>query len=191
MTKAKFKIIVSTETNPNIEISFHFNDLANAVECARIYKKTPLVKSILIQNEFDTFWSYTPEQGEKEMGKFAQAIQESRGTFLGSTLKRLIAEHSIPFTVVAVSDLTWNKEYRVDEWHLSIKFDPSQIADYSELSQNMTLTFSKTVKGTAKRDENIVLLKEDCEEEGPVKNVLLTYDPNVGRNGWYDFSLAI
>lgn len=188
LTKARFSVRVVTVGN-DVVIPFHYSKLSSAVRDARLYKKTPKVYHIEIFDAFDTYWVWNPTQGEKELGKFATAIQEQRGNFVGSTLKKLIAEHAIPFTVNQVSGLEYNKNFKVNEWNMKISFDPSLIADYPELQVEMTLTFSSAP--AAARENNIKMLKEDCEEEGPVHNVLLTYAPNVGRNGWYDLTLAV
>jgi hypothetical protein len=188
LTKARFKIIVSTETNPSVEIPFHYQRLSKAVETARLYKKTPLVRSVVIMDEFEEFWSWTPDKGEKEMSRFATLIQESQGNWVNSTAKKLLAAHRIPFTVTKVSDLTWNKNFRVDEWNLQILFTPSQVAEYPELREEMTLTLSSAPK--AQREDRIRALKEDTEEGLTVSGVILTYDETVGRNGWYDLGMV-
>ena len=88
MGKGKYRIVVSTGTNPDVELPFHYNYLTNAVECAKLYKKTPHVFKITVSDDFyETLWIWTPEEGEKEMSRFATAVRESRGNFVTSTMK--------------------------------------------------------------------------------------------------------
>lgn len=167
-------------------MSQHPSKLSTAVQYARYYKKTPTVYRITVEDEFERLWEWTPTQGEKEMSRFAQRLQETTGNWVNSSTKKLLADHRIPFTVTQVSDMTWNKNFRVDEWNLSILFTPAQCAEYPELKEEMTLTVSSSPKAT--REDLIKDMKADIEDGERIENVILTYDPNVGRNGWYDFS---
>jgi len=185
LNRAKFRIRVITLTN-NVWLPFRHNILSSAVHTACYYKKTPNIQIIEIWDEFEKLWYWTPDTGEKEMSRFATLVREARGSWVTSTLKKLLAEHRIPFTVTAVSDMTWNKEYRVDEWNIAILFTPAQIADYPELQKEMTLTLSSVPK--ASREDRIKALKEDTETQH-VDNVILTYNPAIGRNGWYDLDM--
>ena len=186
MTRTRFSVIVITDKR--VELPFHYAKLTSAVRDARLYKKTPQVREVFIQDEFDIFWKWTPEQGEIQMGKFAQAVQEARGGFMGSTIKKMVAEHEIPFTVIEAAGKIRNLNFRTDEWTFRVAFTPAQIADYPELQNEMTLTFTSNTK--AKREDKLIALTDEVREDGPVANVLLTYNPNVGNAGWYDVEVA-
>lgn len=186
MTRARFSVIVTTDKT--VELPFHYSLLTSAVRDAQLYKKTPQVRLIEIRDEFEYFWTWTPEQGENQMGKFAEAVAQTRGNFVGSTLKKMIAEFRIPFTVISASGKSRNQNFRTDEWNFTISFTPSQIADYKELQPEMTLSFTSVT--TSSREDKLIALTEEVKEDGPVDNVLLTYDGTVGRNGWYDLSMA-
>lgn len=188
MTRAKFRILVSTATNSHVEVSYHDSSLGRIIPIARRYKQTPTVQKIAVGDEFEEIWWWTPEHGEeKNMSRFATLMQESRGNWVNATAKKLLASHKIPFTVTRVSDMTWNKNFRVDEWNLQILFTPGQVAEYPELKEEMTLTLSSVPK--AGREESIKALKLDTDEGNYVDNVILTYDASIGRNGWYDLDI--
>lgn len=189
-----FRIRVITATN-NLELPVKFRKVNNAIQWARYYKDTPTVRELRVYDVFEVFWYWTPQQGEIFMGAFHKAAQETRGNFLGSVKKKLVAEAAVPFTVVSVSDWTYNKDMKTTEANLMVEFSLENQARF-DLAPSMTLSISQVMmkdKDTGKivdtrRNELVNLLRSDIESEGPVHNVILTYDPNIGRNGWYDLA---
>lgn len=198
--RAKFKIIVSTVTNPGTEIPFHFNSLTNAVPCARLYKVTPLVFSINIYDEFDLLWVWTPELGEKEMSRFVQnAAARSNRTYVGAELKKVIATVRIPFTIHKVSGPTertftvGRRETKSMLYDLLISFkNGSKEQTYEQLykeygiPEEAVLSFAS---GYESRDQAIEDIRADLADDEVVRAVV-TYDPDFGPQGWYDLRPA-
>ena len=193
-TYDNFKIRVLTSDN-NVELAPKFRKVNNAIQWARYYKDTPSVRELRVYDVFEVFWYWTPQQGEVFMGAFEQALKESRGNFVTSNLKKRIAEAHVPFTVLSVSDWTFNKDMKTTEANLMIKFGVDDQKKYN-LSETMTLSISQVMmrdKDSGQlvdtvRNRLVNGLRDDIETEGPKGGVVLTYDASVGRNGWYDLA---
>lgn len=196
MGKATFKILVSTETNPLVELPFHYNYLTNAVECARLYKKTPLVQRITVSDDFDVLWVWTPQKGETEMGKFAtNAATRGNNSFVSADLKKVLARAKVPFTVLQVSGpntrtfMNGKKSVNQDLYDLRISFSgPNYEKLYHEYGVNelMVVSFAAGYEG---RDGAIEDIRSDIND-GETVRAMITYNPDFGPQGWYDLTPA-
>lgn len=193
--RATYKIIVSTATNPYVEVSQHFNYLTNAVWCARLYKKTPTVYRIVIEDDFERFWEWNPTEGEKEMGRFAtNAAARANSSFVNADLKKKLAEGKVPFTVLQVSGpntrtfMNGKKSVNQELYDLRISFaGPEYEKLYHQygVSELMVLSFAA---GYDSRDGAIEDIRTDLETE--TVRAVITYNPDFGPQGWYDLAPA-
>lgn len=126
------------------------------------------------------------------MSKFATLSQASGlNTFVNAELKKKLAANCVPFQVLTVSGPT-EREFpngrRTDTsmlYDLTIKFDAGDARDWGVPS---TMTLSYTA-GYDSRDERIEAIRDDLKD-GITIHAIITYDPDFGRQGWYDIAPA-
>lgn len=191
----RFRIRIQTKPH-DVWLRWTFSTFDKAKDIATQYKITPNIRIIHIYWGDDEIWCWTPERGEQTMGKFAQAVA-SRGTgsYINAQLKKALAENVVPFTIEAVSGPTertftnGKKVQKQDLYDLKVSFGGSGFnvlqRDYG-VNETMTLSFAAGYEG---RDDTIEAIREDIAN-GEIVRAVVTYDPEIGQQGWYDLAPA-
>lgn len=147
------------------------------------------------------YWISKIKQGEK-LSNFSTVVNEQTFVnlpFLKGTLKEVVADKGISFTVTNVRgpvekdqlDFSRRKMIHTYTYYIDIAFEETDVQTFG-LSPDMTLSFAaKDAAGNefTGRNKKIEALRSDIED-GEMNTVILTRNVLSSGNDWYDLRTA-